>query len=83
MKLSHRASWFLLAFGVWSWFIWITFVKNLLADASGLAFHHGHPTAYFWIHLALAVTSFLLGTAIGLLGLRGLRAGRAERAGAA
>ncbi|GGY27416.1 hypothetical protein GCM10010363_05080 [Streptomyces omiyaensis] len=25
MKLSRRVSWFLLAFGVWSWFIWITF----------------------------------------------------------
>ena len=74
MKLSRRASWFLLAFGVWSWFIWITFVKNLWADASGLAFHHGSPTAYFWVHLMLAVTSFVLGTAIGVLGLRGLRA---------
>lgn len=76
MKLSRRASWFLLAFGAWSWCIWITFVKNLWADASGLAFHAGHPTAYFWIHLMLAITSFLLGTAIGWLGLRGLRAGR-------
>ncbi|GAA3073609.1 hypothetical protein GCM10017562_46720 [Streptomyces roseofulvus] len=25
MKLSRRVSWFLLAFGVWSWFMWITF----------------------------------------------------------
>ncbi|MEV0120858.1 hypothetical protein AB0I16_04755 [Streptomyces sp. NPDC050703] len=25
MKLSRPVSWFLLAFGVWSWFIWITF----------------------------------------------------------
>ncbi|GLV99864.1 hypothetical protein Slala05_34960 [Streptomyces lavendulae subsp. lavendulae] len=24
MKLSRAASWFLLAFGVWSWFIWST-----------------------------------------------------------
>ncbi|MGP3927995.1 SCO4848 family membrane protein [Streptomyces sp. 8N616] len=79
MKLSRPVSWFLLAFGVWSWFIWITFVKNLWNDASGLAFDDaGEPTAYFWVHLALAATSFLLGTAIGLIGLRGVRALRRE-----
>ncbi|MFB7336227.1 SCO4848 family membrane protein [Streptomyces adustus] len=74
MKLSRRVSWFLLAFGVWSLVIWVTFVKNLVKDVSGLAFDDGHPTAYFWVHLALAVASFTWGTAIGLIGLRGLRA---------
>lgn len=75
--LSRRVSWFLLAFGVWSWFIWITFAKNLWADGSGLAFDDaGDPTAYFWVHLLLAIASFLLGTAIGLIGLRGVRAWR-------
>lgn len=83
MKLSRPVSWFLLAFGVWSWFIWITFAKNLWQDASGLAFDSaGHPTAYFWIHLLLAIASFLLGTAIGVIGFLGLRALRAEQAGA-
>lgn len=85
MKLSRRVSWFLVAFGVWSWIVWTTFVKNLWKDTSGLAFHHGdhaHPTAYFWIHLALAITSTILGTAIGVLGIRGLRALRRERDGA-
>ncbi|GAA2683245.1 hypothetical protein GCM10010400_53880 [Streptomyces aculeolatus] len=81
MHLSRRASWFLLAFGGWSWFIWITFVRNLWKDSSGLAFEDGDPTGYFWVHLTLAVTSFLLGTTIGWLGLRGVRAGR--RAGGA
>lgn len=74
MKLSRPVSWFLLAFGVWSWVIWVTFVKNLVKDSSGLAFDDGHPTAYFWVHLTLAVVSFVLGTAIGVIGLRGLRA---------
>ncbi|MEU7551294.1 hypothetical protein AB0B01_02840 [Streptomyces sp. NPDC044571] len=75
MKLSRAASWFLLAFGVWSWVIWATFVKNLWQDASGLAFDAaGEPTAYFWVHLLLAVTSFLLGTAVGVIGLRSVRA---------
>jgi hypothetical protein len=74
MKLSRPISWFLLAFGVWSWVIWVTFVKNLIKDGSGLAFDDGHPTAYFWVHLLLAVVSFVLGTVIGVIGLRGLRA---------
>ncbi|KUJ67060.1 hypothetical protein ACZ90_31415 [Streptomyces albus subsp. albus] len=74
-RLSRPVAWFLLAFGVWSWFIWITFVKNLWQDGSGLAFDDsGDPTAYFWVHLLLAITSFLLGTAIGVIGLRGVRA---------
>ncbi|WP_229924593.1 SCO4848 family membrane protein [Streptomyces sulfonofaciens] len=78
MKLSRRTSWFLLAFGVWSWVIWVTFAKNLWQDGSGLAFDAaGHPTAYFWVHLALAVVSFALGTVIGGIGLRGVRAHRA------
>jgi hypothetical protein len=74
VKLSRPVSWFLLAFGVWSWVIWITFVKNLVADGSGLAFDDGRPTAYFWVHLLLAVVSFVLGTVVGAIGLRGLRA---------
>ncbi|WP_431783209.1 SCO4848 family membrane protein [Streptomyces chumphonensis] len=75
MKLSRPVSWFLLAFGVWSWFVWTTFVRNLWKDSSGLAFDDaGDPTGYFWVHLCLAVVSFALGTAIGVIGLRGLRA---------
>jgi hypothetical protein len=77
MKLSRGVSVFLLAFGVWSWAIWITFVKNLFKDVSGLAFDgSGDPTGYFWVHLALAVASFGLGTAVGVIGLRGLLASR-------
>nr|WP_189847281.1 hypothetical protein [Streptomyces omiyaensis] len=57
--------------------VWITFVKNLWNDGSGLAFDEaGDPTAYFWVHLLLAVTSFVLGTVIGAIGLRGVRASR-------
>lgn len=84
MKLSRPLSWFLLAFGVWSWVIWITFVKNLWKDGSGLAFDDaGDPTAYFWVHLTLAVVSFALGTAIGVIGLRGVRALRRAETGSA
>ncbi|WP_205326375.1 SCO4848 family membrane protein [Glycomyces sp. YM15] len=80
MKLSRPVSVFLLAFGVWSVFIWTTFVKNLFEDVSGLAFDAaGDPTGFFWVHSALAVTSFGLGVAIGVIGLRGLLADRSER----
>ncbi|MFD7914079.1 SCO4848 family membrane protein [Streptomyces sp. NPDC059752] len=85
MRLSRTASWFLLAFGVWSWFIWVSFVRNLWKNGSGLAFDAaGDPTSYFWVHLTLAVTSFLLGTAVGLIGLRSVlalrRSSRPDRA---
>jgi hypothetical protein len=84
MKLNRPLSWFLVAFGAWSWIIWITFAKNLWADGEGLAFDKaGHPLPYFWIHLSLAVVSFLLGTAIGLLGVGGLRVLRSEATGGA
>jgi hypothetical protein len=35
MKLSRRWSWFLVAFGVWSWIIWATFIKNLPTPLAG------------------------------------------------
>ena len=57
-----------------------TFVKNLW-NSSGQAFtngDHAHPATFFWIHLTLAVTSFLLGVLVGVIGLRGLRAGGRE-----
>lgn len=60
---------------VLSSFPWITFVKNLWKDGSGLAFDDAdNPTGYFWVHLTLAVVSFVLGTAVGVIGFRGVRA---------
>jgi hypothetical protein len=79
MRLSRRAAWFLTAFGVWSIWIWLTFFKNLWADGEGLAFvnhDHGRPTAYFWIHAALAAASLVLGLAVGWIGVRALRSAR-------
>ncbi|MFI6445458.1 SCO4848 family membrane protein [Kitasatospora sp. NPDC050543] len=81
MKLSRRTSWFLTAFGVWSLIIWTTFVKNLWKDSGGQAFtdgDHSQPTAFFWVHLTLAVTSFVLGALVGAVGVRGLRGTRKQ-----
>ncbi len=85
MKLSRRVSWFLTAFGIWSIWIWVTFFKNLWEDGEGLAFVHGdhsRPTAYFWIHALLALTSLVLGVIVGWIGVRSLRGLRAEQAAA-
>jgi hypothetical protein len=72
--LSRRASGFLVAFGVWSWWIWPTFLRNIWKDDR--SWHDG-PTAFFLVHLVLVVVSIALGTAIGWIGWRGWRASRA------
>ncbi|HWE88349.1 MAG TPA: hypothetical protein VG317_02650 [Pseudonocardiaceae bacterium] len=59
-------------FGVWTWVIWPTFMKNISADPRSFA--DGGPTAFFDVHLVLSVVSFLAGTAIAVLGIRGLLA---------
>jgi hypothetical protein len=68
--ISRRIGWFLLAFGVWSWIIWPTFLKNIWQDDR--SWDHG-MTSFFAVHLVLTVVSLALGTAIGLLGLRVVR----------
>jgi hypothetical protein len=78
MQLSRRASWFLIAFAAWSWFIWVTLVKNIWHDSR--SWSHG-ATGFFIVHVVLAAISLVLGTAIGWLGWRGLRAHRAADRG--
>lgn len=74
MYLSRRASWFLLAFAAWSWFIWVTLIKNIAADPRSWGPGH-HPTGFLGVHVVLAVISITFGTAIGRLGWRALRNG--------
>jgi hypothetical protein len=69
--LSKRVSGFLIAFGVWSLWIWPTFLRNIWKD--NRSFDHG-PTAFFLIHLALVIVSLALGLIIGWIGVRGWRA---------
>lgn len=77
MKLSRGWSWFLVAFGVWSWIIWPTFIKNIANDKR--SFTGDTPHAFFTVHLVLTIVSLVLGTVIGVLGVKGLRAGRKLR----
>lgn len=80
MRLSRRASWFLLVFCLWTWFIWVTLVKNIWADPR--SWNHG-ATAFFIVHVVLAVIDIVCGSAIGVLGWRGIKARRSEAAPAA
>jgi hypothetical protein len=66
----------LIAFAAWSWFIWVTLIKNISADSRSWSPTHA-PTAFFGVHVALAVISIAFGSAIGWLGWRGLRASKA------
>ncbi len=78
MVLSKRVSAFLVLFGIWSWIIWPTFLKNIWADPR--SWHDG-MTGFFGVHLALTVLSLGLGSAVGWLGVRGWRATLASNPG--
>ncbi len=75
MVISRRVSWFLVGFGVWSWVIWPTFLKNIWADHR--SWNRG-MTAFFAVHAVLTLVSLILGTLIAALGVRALVTSRAE-----
>jgi hypothetical protein len=70
--LSRRSAGFLLAFGVWSWIIWLTFLRNIWADDRSFA-PSGGPTGFLLVHALLTGASLAFGTTIGWIGYRGLR----------
>jgi hypothetical protein len=74
VRLSRKWSWFLVAFGVWSWVIWLTFIHNIANDPR--SFTGNRPHAFFIVHLVLTVVSIVLGTIVGKVGYNGLRAAR-------
>ncbi len=75
MRLSRRATWFLIAVGVWTWVIWPNFLRNIWQDHRSW---DGGPTGFFIVHAVLTVASLAIGTAVGWLGVQGLRAGRTQ-----
>ena len=77
MVLTRRTSAFLIAVGLWTWFIWPNFLRNIANDEK--SFVDGSPQPFFLVHLVLVVVSLAIGTAIGVLGVRGWR--RAPRPG--
>ncbi|WP_419469414.1 SCO4848 family membrane protein [Candidatus Frankia alpina] len=75
VTLSKRASWFLIAVGVWSWAIWPNFLRNIWKDDR---FWDNGPTGFFTVHLVLTVVSLVIGSVAGWLGIRAARAGRSS-----
>ena len=76
MRISRRAAIFLMAFGVYSWIIWPTFLKNIWKD--NRSWHHG-ATSFFLVHLVLTVVSLALGTVVAAIGIRAWRTKSAPR----
>jgi hypothetical protein len=71
VKLGRVASWFLVAFGVWSLIIWPRFLKAIWQDHR--SWNDG-PTSFFLVHLVLVVVSISAGVGIGVIGWRSVRA---------
>ncbi|MEV4636202.1 hypothetical protein AB0J80_02515 [Actinoplanes sp. NPDC049548] len=74
MVLSRRWSAFLIAVGVWTWFIWPRFGVAIWKDERSFA--GGEPTSFLWVHALLIIASLVIGTAVGVLGVRAWRAAR-------
>ncbi len=65
-QISDNAARFLVAFGVWSWVIWLMFARNIAKDDTRV-------TAFYVVHGILIVVSLALGTIVGVIGWRALR----------
>ncbi|WP_163508699.1 SCO4848 family membrane protein [Fodinicola acaciae] len=69
MRLSRGWSVFLVLVGVWNWVIWPRFAVAIWNDPR--SFSGGAPTGFLLVHVALIVTSLVVGTVTGVYGIRG------------
>lgn len=73
MRLSRRASAFLLLVAAWTGFVWVVLVRNVHRD-------HTHDAAFHRVHYVLAAVALVLDLGVLWLGLRGwLGSGRRVR----
>jgi hypothetical protein len=72
--LSRKWSAFLVAVGVWTWFIWPRFGLAIYHDDR--SFDGGAPTSFLIVHAVLIAASLAIGTTAGVLGVRGWLAHR-------
>ena len=63
--MSRRAAGVLLAAGIWTLFVWLTRIGNILGD--------DRSTSFKVVHVVLASVSVALGIAVGWIGLRAWR----------
>lgn len=68
MRLSRRASGFLLVVAAWTAFVWITLIKNIAADHLPT-----HGTGFHVVHYLLAAVALGLDVGIAVIGVRGWR----------
>ena len=66
MTLSKRAAWVLVAAAGWTFFVWITFIRNIVGEDD-------RSTGFKVVHIVLAVISIAFGAAIAVIGARALR----------
>ncbi|MFT4263903.1 MAG: hypothetical protein QM572_11020 [Nocardioides sp.] len=71
MKLEKKHGWLLVGIGIWNFWVWGTFIKNLsAAHARG----EEHPDGYYIAHTILIVVDLLIGAVLVGLGAKALRA---------
>jgi hypothetical protein len=75
MRVSRPIGWFMVVFGIWSLVIWPTFMVNISEDPRSWG-PTGGMTAFFTVHLVIAVVSFICGVAFGIIGVRAMLAFR-------
>ena len=64
--MTRRAAWVLLAAAGWTFFVWITFIRNIVGQDD-------RSTGFKVVHIVLAVISIGFGVAIAVIGARSLR----------
>jgi hypothetical protein len=69
--MSRRAAKVLVAACIWTLYVWVTRMWNILQDDE-------HDAAFKTVHGVLAVISVAFGIAVGVIGWRALRAGKAK-----
>lgn len=76
--ISRRASWFLIAAGVFNIVIWPRFAKAVVDDdrAWGGEAWSSSPTTFFWVHAVLITAAVLIGLGVLVVGVRAHRAPR-------
>jgi hypothetical protein len=67
---SRKTATLLVAAGLWPVLVWPNFVRVVATDDRAF---DGGPTAYLFVHVALAVVSMAFGVALVVLGVRAWR----------
>ena len=73
MTLGKRLAWLLIGVGIWNFWVWGTFIKNLAAAHSR---GEQHPDGYYVAHSILIVVDLLIGAVLLWVGIRALRAAK-------